>query len=133
MMIVLTSAERAYSADVRSRQESTLKYTSRLKAHDVAAIHDSYRERAGSVYTPMGVIGGRWNPMIFRRLEQLRQIEADGVIARRALNPTRMGVRVRLTPYGRTLHPVFEELWSWGTRHLKERGASQGTMVRPPQ
>ncbi len=51
----------------------------------------------------MGVIGGRWNPMIFRGLEQLRQIEADGVIVRRALNPARMGVRFRLTPYGRTL------------------------------
>jgi DNA-binding HxlR family transcriptional regulator len=105
-----------------------------LKAHDVTAIHDSYRERAAcSLYTAMGVIGGRWNPMISRRLEQLRQIEADGVVVRRALNPARMGVRFRLTPYGRTLHPVFEELWSCGTRHLKQRGASQATMVRPPQ
>lgn len=49
--------------------------------------------------------------------QQLRQMEAAGLIARSVrLKPLR--VRYRLTSHGRTLGPVFETLWSWGTRHL---------------
>ena len=118
---------------------------------------DSHRERAACpLYTAIGVIEGRWKPMLYQRLairphgfgelrrampgvaskvlrEQLRQMQADGLVARRALSPAHAGVRYRLTPYGRTLGPVFTTLWRWGTRHLARRDAVHGTKVVPPR
>jgi DNA-binding HxlR family transcriptional regulator len=118
---------------------------------------DSYRERAACpVYTALGVIAGRWKPMIFERLatrphgfgelrraipsvtakvlrEQLRQMQADGLLVRRALAPAGRGVRYQLTPYGRSLESVFVALWRWGSRHLARPGAAQGTIVLPPR
>ena len=118
---------------------------------------ESYQERAGCpVYTAVGVIEGRWKPMIFQRLasrphgfgelrrampsvsikvlrEQLRQMQADGLLVRQSLTPASKGVRYRLTPYGRTLSSVFEVRWYWGTRHLARPGAARGTLVSPPR
>jgi DNA-binding HxlR family transcriptional regulator len=48
------------------------------------------------------------------------------------LSPARLGVRYRVTPYGRTLQPVFETLWRWGTGHLHRPGMSHGTAIKPP-
>jgi DNA-binding HxlR family transcriptional regulator len=59
-------------------------------------------------------------------------MQADGLIHRQLLAPARLGVRYRLTPYGRTLGPVFESLWCWGTRHLARKDAARGTLVMPP-
>ena len=116
----------------------------------------SQRERAACpLYTAIGVIEGRWKPMLYQRLcrhphgfgelrrampgvatkvlrEQLRQMQADGLVARRALSPTHAGVRYQLTPYGRTLGPVFDALWRWGTRHVARQDAARGTLVPPP-
>lgn len=118
--------------------------------------HDGYRERAACpLYTAIGVISGRWKPMIYQRLcdrphgfgdlrraiprvttkvlrEQLRQMAADDVIAREQLSPPRLGIRYRVTTYGRTLEPVFEALWRWGTRHVTRPDAARGTWVRAP-
>jgi DNA-binding HxlR family transcriptional regulator len=119
-------------------------------------MNESRRERAACpLYTAIGVIGGRWKPMIFQRLarrphgfgelrrampgvatkvlrEQLRQMQADGLIVRRPLSPAHAGVEYRITAYGRGLGPVFDALWRWGTRHLARRGADRGTLVKPP-
>jgi DNA-binding HxlR family transcriptional regulator len=107
------------------------------------------------LYTAIAVIDGRWKPMIFQRLsdgarrfgelhrtmpgvarkvlrEQLRQMQADGLIARQPLGPAHAGVQYRLTPYGRTLDRVFLTLWRWGSQHLARRGAKHGTLVAPP-
>ena len=116
-----------------------------------------YEERAACpLYTAIGVIDGRWKPMIFQRLssrplgfgelrrtmpdvsikvlrQQLRQMQADGLVVKRALTPARLGVRYAVTPYGRTLGPVFDALWRWGTRHVARRGAALGTLVSAPR
>jgi DNA-binding HxlR family transcriptional regulator len=116
----------------------------------------SHHERAACpLYTAIAVIGGRWKPMIMQRLgarplgfgeleramprvtakvlrEQLRQMQADGLIRREQLSPARLGVRYHVTPYGRTLSPVFTALMEWGLRHLARPDAERGTMVRPP-
>jgi DNA-binding HxlR family transcriptional regulator len=134
------------------KQEGTSKYPGLARG----AIADSRQERAACpLYTAIGVIEGRWKPMLFQRLswrphgfgelrrampgvsskvlrEQLRQMEADGLIAKRALSPAHAGVRYRLTPYGRTLGPVFNALWQWGTKHLRRPNAHAGTMVNAP-
>jgi DNA-binding HxlR family transcriptional regulator len=108
------------------------------------------------LYTAIGVIEGRWKPMVYQRLaarpqgfgelrrsmpgvaakvlrEQLRQMQADGLISREPLSPARLGVRYDVTPYGRTLGPVFDTLWRWGRRHLSRPGAAGGTLVVPPR
>lgn len=115
-----------------------------------------YQERdACPLYTAIGVISGRWKPMILQRLgrgplgfgalqramprvtrkvltEQLRQLEADHLVARRALQPARLGVRYQLTPYAATLNPVFNQLLKWGSGHLARPDASKGTRIAPP-
>ena len=117
---------------------------------------DSYRERgACPLYTAIGVISGRWKPMILQRLgkgplgfgalqramprvtrkvlrEQLRQLEADNLVARRALTPARLGVRYQLTPYARTLNPVFNQQLKWGTAHLARPESADGTRIARP-
>ena len=109
----------------------------------------SYVERDRCpLYTAMRVIEGRWKPMICRRLgershgfgelhrampgvtakvlrQQLRQLEADGVVAYTVGQAPRLRVCYRLTPYGRTLGPVFEVLWTWGVRHLARDAEAQ--------
>lgn len=117
---------------------------------------ESHRERAACpLYTAIGVIEGRWKPMLFQRLaarphgfgelrrampgvagkvlrEQLRQMQADGLVLRQPLSPARAGVQYRLTRYGFTLGPVFDILWRWGTNHLARPGAAKGTLIKPP-
>src|SRR3954471_12279765 len=117
---------------------------------------DSYREReVCPLYTAIGVVSGRWKPMILQRLgsgplgfgelqramprvtakvlrEQLRQLQADGLVARRALKPIHRGVRYQLTPYADTLNPVFDALLHWGIGHLDRPDAARGTRISPP-
>jgi DNA-binding HxlR family transcriptional regulator len=116
---------------------------------------ESDREReACPVYTAIGVISGRWKPMIIQRLhtrahgfgelrrampsistkvlrEQLRQLQADDLIARRQLSPKVKGVRYSLTPYGHSLNPLFSMLWEWGTGHLRRPGRRGTRIARP--
>jgi DNA-binding HxlR family transcriptional regulator len=132
-------------------QDGTSKYPHRR--HQTPSSH---QERAACpLYTAIAVIGGRWKPMILQRIgsgslgfgelqramprvtakvlrEQLRQMQADGLVSRELLVPARLGVRYRVTAYGRTLYPVFTTLMRWGVRHLARPGAQYGTMVRPP-
>ena len=119
--------------------------------------HASQRERdACPLYTAIAVIDGRWKPMLFQRLSsgphgfgelkrampgvsprvlraQLREMADDDLLERRTLTPRTAGVRYTLTPYGRTLGPVFESLWRWGTTHLSREGAEYGTRVARPR
>jgi DNA-binding HxlR family transcriptional regulator len=117
---------------------------------------DSYREReVCPLYTAIGVVSGRWKPMILQRLgsgplgfgelqramprvtakvlrEQLRQLQADDLVTRRALKPVHRGVRYQLTPYAETLNPVFNALLQWGVKHLGRSEAASGTRISPP-
>ena len=119
-------------------------------------VADIYEERAACpLYTAIAVIDGRWKPMIFQRLSerprafgelrramprvttkvlraQLREMVADDLIARDELKPPHLGMRYRVTPYGRSLDPVFAALWRWGKGHVAREGASRGTLVAAP-
>jgi DNA-binding HxlR family transcriptional regulator len=136
------------------QQEGTSKYR---PGHGASVVEDSHRERAACpLYTAIAVIDGRWKPMLFQRLasrpygfgelrrampgvaakvlrEQLRQMQADGLVVRQPLTPARLGVRYGVTPYGRTLGPVFDALWRWGMVHVARPGAGQGTLVPRPR
>lgn len=130
----------------RREQEGTSKYPPA----------DAYGERAACpLYTAIGVISGRWKPMILQRLArgphgfgelrramprvtakvlraQLKQLEADGLIGKRVLAPASLGVRYTQTPYARSLTPVFTALLHWGAGHL-ERDAPGATRLSPPR
>ena len=116
---------------------------------------ESYQERAACpVYTAIGVISGRWKPMIIQRLharphrfgelrrampsistkvlrEQLRQLEADDLIARRQLTPRFKGVQYSLTAHGHSLDALFSQLREWGTCHLGRPGRRGTRIFRP--
>ncbi|MEZ5668834.1 MAG: helix-turn-helix domain-containing protein [Alphaproteobacteria bacterium] len=93
------------------------------------------------------VIGGRWKPVLIchlltgpkrfgemRRLTpnatermitlQLRELEADGVIARRVFAEVPPRVEYRLTEFGRSLAPILTQMQAWG-RAFKQRCRAQ--------
>lgn len=136
------------------KQEGTLKCPSGRR---LANMGESSRERAACpLYTAIGVVAGRWKPMLFQRLssrphgfgelrrsmpevsakvlrEQLQRMEADGLVVKRSLTPATRGVRYSVSRYGRTLGPVFETLCRWGRRHVVRSGADRGTLVVAPR
>jgi DNA-binding HxlR family transcriptional regulator len=50
--------------------------------------------------------------------EQLRELEADGIVNRAPLGSVPAPVMYRLTDYGRTLLPLVEGLRAWGRSHI---------------
>ena len=71
------------------------------------------------------------SPRVLRA--QLRQMAADGLVERQPRVPASAGICFTLTPYGRTLGPVFETLWRWGVGHLASPDTARGTRVVPPR
>jgi DNA-binding HxlR family transcriptional regulator len=92
------------------------------------------------VRTALQVIGGKWKPVVLfylfegsRRFgelrrcmpdatqkmltQQLRELERDGIIARKVYHQVPPKVEYSLTAYGRTLQGVMRELCKWGTAH----------------
>jgi DNA-binding HxlR family transcriptional regulator len=92
------------------------------------------------VETTLAVIGGKWKPLILWRLksgvwrfgelqrlvpgvtrkmltQHLRELERDGIVARKVYGEIPPKVEYSLTPYGRTLRPLLKELCDWGHRH----------------
>ena len=97
------------------------------------------------VRAALGVLGGKWKPVIthyllegtkrfgeLRRLmpestqkvltQQLREMERDGLVARRVYHQVPLKVEYSLTPYGLTLRPVMRELCAWGQKHRAKIG-----------
>lgn len=92
------------------------------------------------VKTALDVIGGKWKPLILFALkdgamrygelrrfvegsthkvltEQLRQLEASGVITRDSIHDREPHVEYRLSPYGETMRPMLLALSEWGAQH----------------
>ena len=56
--------------------------------------------------------------------EQLRELEADGLVERLQTGPVPAPVQYRLSDYGRTVMPLVEKARTWGLAHLQRiRGA----------
>jgi DNA-binding HxlR family transcriptional regulator len=102
---------------------------------------ETMRPEECSVRSALSVIGGKWKPVIthyllrgtkrfgeLRKLmpdvtqkmltQQLREMESDGVVARKIYHEIPPKVEYSLTKYGHTLRPVMVELCKWGERHL---------------
>jgi DNA-binding HxlR family transcriptional regulator len=94
------------------------------------------------VQATLKVLGGKWKLLILWHLkdsakryselkrlipeitekmmiQQLRELERDGIISRRTLSDMPPKVEYAFTAYGRTLIPIFNPLCKWGQEHLK--------------
>lgn len=98
-----------------------------------------------SVEATLSLIGGKWKGVILYRLidapvlrfnalrrllpkitqrmltNQLRELEADGLIARKVYPEVPPKVEYRLTDYGLTLAPVIQNLKAWGDTHIENQ------------
>lgn len=54
--------------------------------------------------------------------QQLRELEKDGIISRRAFAEVPPRVEYSMTDYGRTLKPLIVAISEWGRTHLKKSG-----------
>jgi DNA-binding HxlR family transcriptional regulator len=52
--------------------------------------------------------------------QQLRELERDNLVKREMFREMPVRVEYSLTPFGRTLRPVLNELDSWARQHLAE-------------
>jgi DNA-binding HxlR family transcriptional regulator len=91
--------------------------------------------------TTLGVIGGKWKLLILRELlsgasrfgelrrrlsgisekilaQHLRELESDGIIARKIYPEIPPKVEYSLTASGKTLKPIIDGLHEWGLEHL---------------
>lgn len=57
--------------------------------------------------------------------EQLRELQADGLVERVETGPVPAPVVYRLTPYGQTALPLVESVRLWGTAHVRRSGAPE--------
>ena len=95
------------------------------------------------VETTFKVIGGRWKVLILRELfrgvqrfgelqraltgitqkmltQQLRELEADGIIHRQVYPVIPPKVEYSLTPLGESLQPIIDEMHRWGLHYDKQ-------------
>ena len=102
----------------------------------------------------MDVVEGKWKPIILFALkggprrfgelrrevpgaaqkvltEQLREMERDGVLARKIKTGKTREVQYSLTSYGKTLMPILKAMAEWGRRHrsvVLYRGEEMGSL-----
>lgn len=91
----------------------------------------------------LAVIGGKWKPLILFHLahearrygdlrravgnvsdkmliQQLKELEADGIVDRHDFKEIPPKVEYSLTPFGQTLAEALKPLCAWGTQHMTE-------------
>ena len=101
------------------------------------------------VKTTLGVIGGKWKPLILYFLkdgavrfsdlrrsvpdvtqkmltDRLRELEADGIVRRKVYPQVPPKVEYFLTAYGKTLAPILEAMAAWGTKHRRRVSGTGG-------
>jgi DNA-binding HxlR family transcriptional regulator len=103
-----------------------------------------------SITTTLSVIDGKWKAVILWHLiekmyrfneikhlipdithkvltQQLRELEADGIIQRKVYAEVPPRVEYVLTAFGRTLIPVLNMMAQWGFEHEHDVAKSQAT------
>ena len=90
----------------------------------------------------MNIIGGKWKPSIIHMIRtdrnrystllkniteiskqtltnQLRELEADGIIERVIYPEIPPKVEYFITEYGKTLLPIIDSMYTWGRQNMK--------------
>ncbi|RIK45369.1 MAG: transcriptional regulator [Chloroflexi bacterium] len=104
-------------------------------------MHANERIHSCPVETSLELISGKWKPRILWKLhqqgtvrfsalrrqlpeitpkmltQQLRDLEADGLVTRTVYPVVPPHVEYSLSEFGRTLGPILEHLAAWGTAH----------------
>lgn len=97
-----------------------------------------------SVRETLNVIGGKWKPLILYMIQkealrtsaihrgiegitqkmliqQLKELETDGIIIRKVFPVVPPHVEYSLTKYGKTLLPLLKLMQDWGDKHQIRR------------
>lgn len=105
----------------------------------------SKKSVACSAETALKLIEGRWKLLVLRELfggirrfselhraltgvshrtltQQLRELESDGLIARKIYPQVPPKVEYSLTPLGKTLKPVLDALHKWAEKYAQRFG-----------
>lgn len=100
-----------------------------------------------SVRETLSVIGGKWKPLILSMIEngslrnsaihrgiegitqkmliqQLKELETDGIITRIVFPVVPPHVEYSLTKYGKTLLPILKLMQEWGDKHQRLKSSS---------
>ncbi|WP_227984105.1 winged helix-turn-helix transcriptional regulator [Nocardia spumae] len=101
------------------------------------------------VEVTVDLIGGKWKPVILAHLkegvrrygqlrrampstsekmliQQLRELESDGLIRRTEFDTVPARVEYDLTPEGMSLTPVLTALYEWGEQRCERMGITTG-------
>jgi DNA-binding HxlR family transcriptional regulator len=101
----------------------------------------------------LAVVGGKWKPIVLwhlaagpcrfgalRRLvtgisekmliQQLREMQADGIVSRKDYREIPPRVEYALTPFGLSLIDALRPLCDWGARHMKRIKVKKGPAPR---
>ena len=104
--------------------------------------NDHHTKLTCEVETTIKIIGGRWKVLIIRELisgvkrfgelqralhgvtqkmltQQLRELEADGIVHREIYPQIPPKVEYSLTPLGETLKPILYAMHDWAVEHLQ--------------
>lgn len=65
--------------------------------------------------------------------QQLRELEADGLIARKIYPVVPPKVEYRLTEQGESLKPILEAMYTWGTAFLENKGMTANCGMHAPE
>lgn len=104
----------------------------------------------------LDIVGGKWKSVILLGLgymgtmrfgelqrvnkgitakmlsKELKDLEANGLVKRTVLDTMLVTVMYEITPYGRTLEAVLNELRAWGVKH-RERVTGSGPVKKRAQ
>ena len=119
-----------------------------------AATQGEGSEHHCPVEATLGLVGGKYKALILWKLnpaplrfselrravpgatpkmltQQLRELEADGLVHREIFPVVPPRVEYSLTPFGQTIRPVLESMYAWGTRYLEHRGIKAKCSMEP--
>ena len=64
--------------------------------------------------------------------QQLRELEADGLLTRRIYPVVPPKVEYSLTPAGESIRPILTAMYRWGRSYLESRNRPVGCSMKPP-
>lgn len=65
--------------------------------------------------------------------QQLRELEADGLVTRTVYPVVPPKVEYALTAFGLSLKPVLDRMYAWGEGYLREQGIRINCGMEPPE